>query len=1168
MRVQSHRQPARSKPRTTRKTVYRGMTPSRGGRPAVIGKEVTLLGQPFYKISQVDQMAPFFMTLVSDSNHWAFLSSSGGITAGRVHANDALFPYYTDDKVRDMVDQSGGKSLFRVVKGRREYLWEPFSHRTEGLYRVERHLYKSLAGNAIVFEEINHDLKLGFQSAWRNSDRYGWVRTVWLANRDRKACRVHLLDGLLHLQPWGLTVALQTTLSTLTNAYRRSELEEKTGLACFALSSVLTDSAEPSEALKATTVWQTGLPSARISLSSLALEAFRRGEPVVGECDVKGSPGNYLVSASVTLAPGGRREWSVVADVSRDHAAVVALRRELVRDGKELPRRLARDIEAGTRNLTALIAGVDGLQKTADPVIGPHHFANTLFNAMRGGVFASAYEVSRAELGAHVQVWNRDVYARHVRFFETLPEQTTVQALREKAEACGAPDLERLCGQYLPLSFSRRHGDPSRPWNMFTIRVKKEDGGPDLHYEGNWRDIFQNWEALGFSLPDYIEGFVRTFLSSTSADGYNPYRITNQGVDWERPEPHNPWANIGYWSDHQIIYLQKLLESLESFHPGRLTALLDRKTFSHVHVPYRLRRYEDLVRDARSTIDFDADLDRRISKRVKVLGADGRLLADAKGQVIHASLVEKSLILLLAKLSNLVPEGGIWMNTQRPEWNDANNALVGKGLSMVTVCYLRRFVAFLERLLSRDDRTGYSVAAELGTWLAGTTRVLKHAESGLERGFDDRVRRRLMDGLGRAGSDYRHALYDNGLSGRQASLSRRELVAFLTLARRVLEQTIRANRRKDALYHAYNILHLEPGRATIGRLDEMLEGQVAVLSSGQLTPSECLALLASLRRSALYRADQDSYMLYPRRLPTGFWARNQVDPKAVRRSPLLSRLLREGDRRLISQDVEGGVHFNGEFHNERDVVAVLAALRSEARYARLAAREEKSVLSLFERTFNHSSFTGRAGSFFAYEGIGSIYWHMVAKLLLAVQENHASACRSGASSAVCAKLARHYADIRGGLGFNKTPAEYGAFPADPYSHSPWGCGARQPGMTGQVKEELLTRLGELGVSVEDGCLSFRPRLLDGKEWFTTAQRFAYRPVNGNGNAECVIPRQGLAFTLCQVPIIYRRGTKAGLTIHFADGTTRRVAGDTCDRELSRELFGRTGKIRELGVEIA
>jgi hypothetical protein len=49
-------------------------------------------------------------------------------------------------------------------------------------------------------------------------------------------------------------------------------------------------------------------------------------------------------------------------------------------------------------------------------------------------------------------------------------------------------------------------------------------------------------------------------------------------------------------------------------------------------------------------------------------------------------------------MSNLIPEGGIWMNTQRPEWND-NNALVGNGVSMVTLCYLRDF-----KILSANHR--------------------------------------------------------------------------------------------------------------------------------------------------------------------------------------------------------------------------------------------------------------------------------------------------------------------------------------------------------------------------------------------------------------------------------------------------------------------------------
>jgi hypothetical protein len=61
---------------------------------------------------------------------------------------------------------------------------------------------------------------------------------------------------------------------------------------------------------------------------------------------------------------------------------------------------------------------------------------------------------------------------------------------------------------------------------------------------------------------------ITIFLDATTADGYNPYRISRSGIDWEVPEPENPWSNIGYWSDHQIIYLLKLLETSERFRPA------------------------------------------------------------------------------------------------------------------------------------------------------------------------------------------------------------------------------------------------------------------------------------------------------------------------------------------------------------------------------------------------------------------------------------------------------------------------------------------------------------------------------------------------------------------------------------------------------------------------
>ena len=55
---------------------------------------------------------------------------------------------------------------------------------------------------------------------------------------------------------------------------------------------------------------------------------------------------------------------------------------------------------------------------------------------------------------------------------------------------------------------------------------------------------------------------------------------------------------------------------------------------------------------------------------------------------------------------------------------------------------------------------------------------------------------------------------------------------------------------------------------------------------------------------------------------------------------------------------------------------------------------------------------------------------------------------------------------------HKSPELYGAFPTDPYSHTPAGKGAQQPGMTGQVKEDILSEVLEIGVFVKEGLIQF------------------------------------------------------------------------------------------------
>jgi hypothetical protein len=79
--------------------------------------------------------------------------------------------------------------------------------------------------------------------------------------------------------------------------------------------------------------------------------------------------------------------------------------------------------------------------------------------------------------------------------------------------------------------------------------------------------------------------------------------------------------------------------------------------------------------------------------------------------------------------------------------------------------------------------------------------------------------------------------------------------------------------------------------------------------------------------------------------------------------------------------------------------------------------------------------------------------------LLGAEECFFQATDEGADSDVVNKLKEHYYEIKAGIGLYKSPELYGAFPTDAYSHSPGNAGVKQPGMTGQVKEDIISRMG-------------------------------------------------------------------------------------------------------------
>jgi hypothetical protein len=656
------------------------------------------------------------------------------------------------------------------------------------------------------------------------------------------------------------------------------------------------------------------------------------------------------------------------------------------------------------------------------------------------------------------------------------------------------------------------------------------------------------------------------FTNASTADGYNPYRITRDGIDWEVIDPADPWTHIGYWGDHQIIYSLKLLEILERHESATLRDFLTREIFSCADVPYRIKPYEDLLKDPKETVVFDRKHEEMVRRRTLLKGSDGKLVWDRQGHVRLVNLSEKLLVSLLAKFSNFIPEAGIWLNTQRPEWNDANNALVGNGASVVTLCYLRRFLAFCLEVFRPLEKSEVNLSDEVARLLLAVYRILQSHRPLLSHRINDRQRKRVLDGLARAGSQYREQIYTKGFSGRRTRIKGGQLLDFFKVALAFADESIRANRRPDGLYHAYNLIKLEnPREIPIRRLYEMLEGQVAVLSSGRLTARESLDLLVALKQSAMYRPDQRSYLLYPNRQLPRFVEKNNIPQKELNRSRLLKKLIADGNRLLVERDAVGRYHFNGSITNGRDVAQILKKLAG-AGHARLVKSETRLILDLFERLFDHQSFTGRSGTFFGYEGLGCIYWHMVSKLLLAAQETYFRAVDSGAPRPILQKLAGCYYDIRSGIGDYKSPSVYGAFPMDPYSHTPAHTGARQPGLTGQVKEDILCRRGELGLFVEAGRICFRPALLRREEFLSEPANFHYYDPTGSARRLRLQPGS-LAFTYCQVPIVFQLARTNSVRVFFYERPASCRDQLNIDVPTSGLIFERAGQVDRIIVSI-
>lgn len=333
--------------------------------------------------------------------------------------------------------------------------------------------------------------------------------------------------------------------------------------------------------------------------------------------------------------------------------------------------------------------------------------------------------------------------------------------------------------------FSRKHGDPERDYNFFSIAGEYYSQG-----NGNFRDVNQNRRNDVFFHPEIGDFNVRTFYELIQMDGYNPLEVrpstfrvreenerkavtlilssvTNEqerlkkiisecftpgqifscivgnGIELTMNEDEflekllsycdqNNEAGFteGYWSDHWDYNMDLIVNYLSIFPEKEKELLFGDSSYRYYDSPaWVLPRSEKYVLNKKQEVrQYGAlvhDEEKLAKEGFDKTGTNWK--KTDRGELVRTTLAGKLLTLAVNKFSCLDPYGmGIEMEAGKPGWNDAMNGLPGLfGSGMAETIELKRMLLFLrDRILLTDQ---IILPVELADFLTAVYDALKTA---------------------------------------------------------------------------------------------------------------------------------------------------------------------------------------------------------------------------------------------------------------------------------------------------------------------------------------------------------------------------------------------------------------------------------------------------------